>query len=143
MLTLKRIAIASVVFISSAGACAQEFDWTLLEGKWAESTDHLYGCRTENLHQRFELSRDRKSLKFKNDRPWKIGTGKEVRDYSATVVRAQGRSVFIRYGPELEGVPPEYREWEMRFIGPTTYRWRSVNWAPDEFNNVIGVKCEQ
>jgi hypothetical protein len=142
-----RVVICTLAFTSAAvlsqRAHAQEFDWRLLNGKWAESTDHQFGCRVDNLHQKFELSSDQKTLKFKNDRLWKIGTGVEVREYSASVVKAQGRSLFIKYGPELQGIPPEYREWEMRFIGPGTYRWRAVHWAADEFNNVIGVKCEQ
>ena len=138
-----RALFTCLVAIASSAACAQGFDWKLLEGKWAESTNHQFGCRTENLHQRFEISADRKTLVFKNDRRWRIGTGKEVTEYTASIVRAQGRSLFIKYGPELEGIPAEYREWEMRFIGPGTYRWRAQSWGQDEFNNVIGVKCEQ
>lgn len=141
-LMFTRIAVAASVAAAALGAHAQDFDWKLLEGKWAESTNHQFGCRAENLHQRFELSADRRTLKFINDRVWKIGTGAEVREYSASVLRAQGRSLFINYGPELQGIPPEYREWEMRFIGPGTYRWRAATWAADEFNNVIGVRCE-
>ena len=122
---------------------AQEFNWALLAGKWAESTKHQYGCRPDNLHQTFEVSSDRKTLKMKNDRRWKIGTGAEVTEYSAAIIRTQDNSLIIKYGPELQGMPPEYREWEMRFIGPGTYRWRATTWAPDEFNDVIGVKCAQ
>lgn len=129
--------------LGSSIASAQEFNWKLLDGKWAESTKHQFGCRPDNLHQTFEVSADRKTIKLKNDRRWKIGTGAEVNEYSAAILRAEGNSLIIRYGPELEGIPPEYREWEMRFIGPGTYRWRARSWAPDEFNNVIGVKCSQ
>ena len=136
----RKIATVSLAALS-LGASAQEFEWSLLDGKWAESANHLFGCRPDNVHQRLEVSPDRKTLKFQNDRPWKIA-GAEVREYSAAVVKAQGRSLFIKYGPELKGIPAEYREWEMRFIGPGTYRWRAVNWAQDEFNNVIGVRCE-
>ncbi len=35
------------------------------------------------------------------------------------------------------------REWEMRFIGPGTYRWRSTAWQEGQYNTVIGVKCAQ
>jgi hypothetical protein len=139
---LIRTTIASFAAAVALGAHAQEFEWKLLNGKWAESTNNQFGCREENLHQTFEVSSDLKTVKFKNDRLWKIGTGAEVKEYSAAVVKTQGRSLFIKYGPELQGIPPEYREWEMRFIGPSTYRWRAVTWAPNEFNNVIGVKCE-
>lgn len=126
-----------------SGASAQDFNWKLLEGNWAESTKHQFGCRPENLHQKLEASPDRKTLKFKNDRRWKIGTGAEVPEYSASIIRAQGNSLFIKYGTELEGIPPQYREWEMRFIGPGTYRWRAGSWGQDEYNDVIGVKCDQ
>lgn len=139
---LARVAITACLAAISLASHAQNFDWKLLDGKWAESTNHQFGCRAENLHQRFELSADRRTLKFMNDRAWKIGNGTEVKEYSAAVIRAQGKSLFIKYGPELQGIPPEYREWEMRFIGPGTYRWRATAWAPDEFNNVVGVKCK-
>jgi hypothetical protein len=124
-------------------ALAQEFNWKLLEGKWAESTNHQFGCRPDNVHHRFSVSADRKTLTFKTDRPWKIGTGPEITEFSATILKAQGNSLFIKYGSELQGIPPEQRDWEMRFIGPGTYRWRGVAWRQDLYNNVIGVKCEQ
>jgi hypothetical protein len=124
-------------------AVAQEFNWKLLEGKWAESTKHQFGCRPDNLHQTFTVSADRKTLTLNNDRRWKIGTGVEVTQYTATIVKAEAYSLFIKYGPELQGIPPEFREWEMRFIGPGTYRWRAASWGKDEYNSVIGVKCAQ
>jgi len=123
-------------------ARAQIFDWNRLNGTWAESTRNLYGCRPDNLHHRFVVSEDKKSITFKLDRPWRIGTGKEVREYKADVVAQSEWSIFIRYGQELEGIPDDMREWELRFIGPSTYRWRATSWAPQEFNNVIGVRCE-
>jgi len=129
--------------ISSGTAFAQDFNWKLLEGNWAESTKHQFGCRPDNVHQSFEVSSDRKTLKLKNDRRWKIGTGAEVTEYSATIVSAERNSLIIKYGPELQGILPEYRDWEMRFIGPGTYRWRALSWPKDEFNDVIGVKCAQ
>ena len=135
--------LAIVLIVASSTATAQEFNWKLLEGKWAESTKHQFGCRPDNLHQTFEVSPDRKTLKLKNDRRWKIGTGAEVTEYSAAILRSQENSLIIKYGPELQGIPPEYREWEMRFIGPGTYRWRAASWGSDEFNDVIGVKCAQ
>jgi hypothetical protein len=135
------ISIALVIFTSAAGA--QEFNWKLLDGTWAESTKHQFGCRPDNLHQTFVVSTDRKTLTLRNDRRWKIGTGAEVTEYTATILKAQGSSLFIKYGPELQGIPPEFREWEMRFIGPGTYRWRAASWGTDQYNNVIGVKCAQ
>jgi hypothetical protein len=75
------------------------------------------------------LSADKKTLKFKNDRIWKVGADSEIREYSAVVVRAQDKSLFIKYTAELQGIPSDYREWEMRFIGPGTYRWRALHWG--------------
>lgn len=132
-----------ILCLASGIAAGQEFNWKLLDGRWAESTKHQFGCRAENLHQTFEVSADHRTLTLKNDRLWKIGTGDEVTEYRASILRAEGNSLFIRYGKELQGIPAEYREWEMRFIGPSTYRWRALTWAPNEFNDVIGVKCSQ
>jgi hypothetical protein len=126
----------------SGAANAQEFDRSMLDGVWAESTNYQFGCRIDNLHQRLELSSDGKTLTFKNDRKWKIGDGEEVTQYSANVVRSTKTVLIIKYGPALAGIPDEFREWEMRFIGPGTYLWRATPWPANQFNEVIGVKCE-
>jgi hypothetical protein len=139
-MTPKLLALPLLVIASSASA--QLFDWSRLSGTWAESTRNLYGCRPDNLHHAFVVSDDKKTLTFKLDRLWKIGTGAEVREYKATIVAQSEWSLIIRYGSELEGLTNEMREWELRFIGPGTYRWRSTAWAPHEFNSVVGVRCE-
>ena len=120
---------------------APGFDWSLLQGKWAESTRHQFGCRPENLHQWLTVSEDKKTITFKNDRKWVIGTGQEVEEYSASILRSSENVLVIKYGPTLPGIPDEMREWEMRFIGPSTYRWRATAWREGEYNEVIGVKC--
>lgn len=127
----------------SGTAYAQGFDHSMLDGLWAESTDYQFGCRPDNLHQRLELSADGKTLTMKNDRKWKIGSGGEVTQYSATVISSTSNSLVIKYGPEIAGIPDEFREWEMRFIGPGTYLWRATSWPANQFNAVIGVKCTQ
>lgn len=139
-MNLKLIAFA--LLVCSTSTQAQIFDWSRLDGTWAESTRNLYGCRADNLHHVFVLSEDKKTITFKLDRLWRIGTGQEVREYKASVVAQSEWSLFIRYGAELEGIPEQMREWELRFIGPGAYRWRSTAWAPNEFNDVIGVRCE-
>lgn len=117
------------------------FDWSLLQGKWAESTRHQFGCRPENLHQWLSASEDKKTITFKNDRKWKIGSGQEVEEYSASIVRSSPNVLVIRYNRDLSDIPEEFREWEIRFIGPGTYRWRATAWPEGVFNDVIGVKC--
>lgn len=141
-MTLLRVSFFLLMLIATV-ASAQEFDRPMLDGLWAESTNYQFGCRPDNLHQRLELSPDGKKLMFKNDRMWKIGTGQEVTQYSAAVVRSSKNVLIIKYGPELSGIPDEFREWEMRFVGPGTYLWRATSWAPNQFNEVIGVKCTQ
>lgn len=136
-------AFCSLLMLIAAAASAQEFDRPLLDGLWAESTNYQFGCRPDNLHQRLELSADGKKLTFKNDRKWKIGTGQEVTQYSAAVVLSSKNVLILKYGPELSGISDELREWEMRFVGPGTYLWRATSWAPNQFNEVIGVKCMQ
>lgn len=137
-----QIGLIGLALISDV-AHAQVFDRSMLDGLWAESTKYQFGCRPDNLHQRLELSADGKTLTMKNDRKWKIASGKEVTQYSATVVSATSNSLIIKYGPEMEGIPEQFREWEMRFIGPGTYLWRATAWPANRFNDVIGVKCKQ
>ncbi|QAU34672.1 hypothetical protein [Janthinobacterium sp. 17J80-10] len=121
---------------------AQNFDWALLQGQWAESTDNKFGCRPDNLHHRFEASNDKKSLNFMLDRKWKVGTGKEVTQYSASILKAEANVLVISYGKDIGDLPPAMAEWELRFIGPGTYRWRSTSWPEGQYNTVIGVKCK-
>lgn len=117
------------------------FDWSLLQGKWAESTRHQFGCRPNNVHQWFMVSADKKTIIFKNDRKWEMGTGHKAEQYSAAILRSSKNVLIIRYGPDLPGISDEMREWEMRFIGPGAYRWRATAWREGEYNDVIGVKC--
>lgn len=135
--------IAITLALTSTSGCAQNtFDWSLLHGNWAESSEHKYGCRSDNLHQSFEVSSDHRTLVFKNDRKWRMGPGPEVERYTATIVSQASNVLVIKYGPELKGLPDKYREWEIRFIGPGTYRWRATSWPMGTYNDVIGVKCE-
>ena len=117
------------------------FDWSLLQGKWAESTEHQFGCRAENVNQWLTVSDDKKILTFNNDRKWKIGSGQVVEKYTASIIRSSTNVLVIRYGDDLPDIPDEFREWEMRFIGPGTYRWRATTWPHGTYNDVIGVKC--
>jgi hypothetical protein len=133
--------LLTLTALCSSSVGAQSFDWNSLQGKWAESTKHQYGCRPDNLHQWLRPSYDRKTLVFKNDRKWKIASGQEVEQYAAAIVSARPNVLIIRYGNDFGEIPEQYREWEMRFIGPGTYRWRATTWGPGEYNDVIGVKC--
>ncbi len=136
------LCVAVTIALCSTVARAQTtFDWSLLEGKWAESSEHKYGCRPDNVHQQFEVSTDRKTLVLRNDRKWRMDNGQEIERYSATIISHAPNVLVIKYGPELKDIPDEYREWEMRFIGPGTYRWRASAWPVGRYNNVIGVKC--
>lgn len=133
--------LPTAVYAIATQGLTPSFNWALLKGKWAESANHQFGCRSDNLHQWFIVSPDRKTITFKNDRKWKIGTGQELEQYSASILSSYENVLVIRYGSDLPGIPDEMREWEMRFVGPGTYRWRATAWREGEYNNVIGVKC--
>lgn len=134
--------IAAFVAVTPWPVQAQtpDFDWSRMAGLWAESTDHNYGCRPDNLHFRVDVAADKKRITFKLDRLWPIA-GQRVTEYSAQVVAVSSHRLVIQYGPELKDIPDEFREWEMVFIGPGTYRWRATKWPAGVYNEVIGVKC--
>ncbi len=138
-----------VIIICAQSAKAQSateptpFNWSLLSGLWAESSEQKFACQSDNLHFRFVVSEDKKRLTFKLDRKWRIGTGKEVEEYGADIRSAEGRIMVIRYDKSLGELSPEMSEWEILFIGPGVYRWRSTSWRLNQYNNVIGVKCGQ
>jgi hypothetical protein len=113
----------------------------MLQGLWAESVDAQFACVPSNLHARLSLSEDGKTLVFELDRKWKLSSGKKVQSYSAEVIRSEPRVLFIRYNADAGTAPPDQQEWEMRFLGPGTYRWRSTAWPEGRYNTVIGVKC--
>lgn len=136
-----RLAIAALVACVSHAAQAQSFDRSMLQGLWAESVDAQYACVPSNLHTRLSLSEDGKTLVFELDRKWKLSSGKEVQSYSASVIRSEPRVLFIRYNADAGAAPPDQQEWEMRFLGPGTYRWRSTAWPEGRYNTVVGVKC--
>jgi hypothetical protein len=140
---MKPSPLALIAILLASSVQAQQFDWSLLEGKWAESTRNAYGCRKDNVHNTFVISEDKKRITFKLDRLWKIGNGKEVREYSAAVVGEGENYLVIKYGDDLSDVSNEMREWEMLFLGPNTYRWRATSWPLAQYNNVVGVKCDK
>jgi hypothetical protein len=124
-------------------ASASEFDWKLLQGRWAESVKHQYACRPDNVHMKMEISGDRKTITFKLDRPWEISGKRVVTEFKANVLKAEKHSLVIQYFDIPETVAPEMRAWEMRWIGPSTYRWRAAGWDANTFNGVIGVLCPE
>ncbi|WP_034351400.1 hypothetical protein [Herbaspirillum sp. GW103] len=83
------------------------------------------------------------TLFFENDRKWKSSNGQELERYSATIISSSPNVLIIKYNADLTGIPEQYREWEMRFIGPGTYRWRSTSWPIGTYNDVIGVLCKR
>ena len=123
-----------------AVAAAQGFDRAQLAGLWAESARGSYACSNDNLHQRMTLSDDGKLLTFKLDRKWRIASGREVEQYSATVLESGPNRLVIRYDAE-PNLSREMSEWEMMFIGPGVYRWRSTSWPAGDYNTVVGVRC--
>ena len=136
-----RLFLSILLLLVAFPAASQSFDWSLLKGQWAESVEHKFACRPDNLHHKFVVSADRKTIRFQLDRKWKIGTGQRVESYSATVVKSAPNVLTLRYGPEVAGLATEMREWQLRFIGPGTYRWHLTVWPEGQYNQVIGVKC--
>lgn len=119
----------------------QPFDWSLLDGHWAESTRHQFACRPDNVHFRIVVSPDRRRLTFKLDRPTDLGGGKEVREYGAEIRRAESHSIFLRYDKENVYLVAADGEWELRFLGPGVYRTGFTGWDKGTYNNVVGVRC--
>ena len=138
----------ALLVLACAGPCAahaqaqaREFDYSLLNGEWAESVQNAYGCRPDNVHFRMAVSADRKHLDFVLDRPWRIGSAAPVQRYGAAIVSESPAMLVIRYDDSVAGIPANMREWELLFIGPGTYRWRATFWRRGEYNDVVGVKC--
>lgn len=124
-------------------AAPVEFDRALLAGTWADSDSTAPACARNNLHYTLELSADGKTLVFKLDRKWKIATGAQVEQYSATVLDAAPQMLTIRYNADIGPLPADYpAKWEMAFVAPGVYRWRATEWRGGEVNTIVGVRCE-
>lgn len=128
--------------VIAAPADAAEFDWTLLAGRWGESTGGQFACGPDAAGHRFVVSPDRKKLVFQLSKPWTNPAGQEVRQITATILDASDHSLMIRYSADLPGMTPGTLEWELRFLGRGAYRWRPAAWEPGRYNVVIGVRCD-
>lgn len=139
-----RSGIILVGLLAAPPLGAQEFDRSLLAGLWAESVNTKAVCAKENLHHRFDLSADGKTLTFQLDRKWKIASGKMVDRYSATVLKSTAQTLVMQYNPDIGPLPDRYpKEWELAFVAPGVYRWRATEWPPGEVNPVVGVRCSK
>lgn len=124
-------------------AAPVEFDRALLAGTWADSDSTAPACARNNLHYTLELSADGKTLVFKLDRKWRIATGAQVEQYSATVLDVAPQMLTIRYNADIGPLPADYpAKWEMAFVAPGVYRWRATEWRGGEVNTIVGVRCE-
>lgn len=124
------------------GVSVQSFDRSLLAGTWVENVNTKLACSVDNLHYRFELDSEGKTLEFLLDRKWRIASGEVVDRYSATVVSNTDRTLIIRYNVDAGVAPTGYpSEWEMAFVAPGIYRWHATNWPEGKVNVVVGIRC--
>lgn len=139
-----KLILLSLTISSPTQVLAQDFDRSLLEGAWVVNSNTDYACTENKLHTRFKLSADGKTLKFIQDREWKLNSGKTVEHYSATVISNTNRVLTIKYNTDAGEHPPNYpKEWEMAFVAPGVYRWRATNWPRGRVNVVVGIRCSQ
>jgi hypothetical protein len=134
-----RMITSAVLAAASVTVYGSTFDASQLSGEWSEVVAPKYACGSDSPRVRFTLSKDRKKLLFQLDRKILLTSGKESDQYDAEILREDANALFIRYpDPDLKR---EMAEWEMRFIGPSAYRWRSLSWKEGVFNGVIGIRC--
>ena len=138
-------ALLCICLMSASVGCsaeAREFDWSLLEGHWAESTGGQYACRPGSLGHRFAVSPDKTQLTFHLNKEFRQPEGQRaIKEYTADILSATDNSLMIKYSLDMPGMTEETSEWELRFIGPGAYRWRPASWPADRYNAVIGVQC--
>jgi hypothetical protein len=139
LISIFRVITPTVLAAASAAVCGNTFDASQLSGEWSEVVAPKYACGSDSARVRFALSKDRKKLLFQLDRKIRLTSGKESDQYDAEILHEEDNALFIRYpDPDLKR---EMAEWEMRFIGPGAYRWRSLSWKEGVFNGLIGVRC--
>ena len=120
-------------------APARPFNWKLLDGAWSESAGHQFACSADNAVYRIVVAPDKSRVTFRFDRPVELVGGKAVKEFGAEVRRADGNSLVLKYGPENSFMAAG--EWELRFIGPGTYRMGHDAWGKEKYNNIFGIKC--
>lgn len=135
-----------VMLAVSLSVQAGEFDREQLNGIWAENSSTNPACSSSNPHprMRFQLSDDGKVLQVNLDRKTELNSGATVDHYSARVLRSNSYSLFISYNADTGDFPENYpKVWELAFVAPGVYRWRSDSWPEGRVNPVVGIRCEQ
>ena len=136
-----RIAIILAASIIASPAGAEEFDRSLLQGRWVE----LFGDEKPNCSDavifEHELSADGKVLTTRFTRNWLFSalTGDRVSTWSQQVVRATRSTLVVRDGDKPQHGRPA--EWEMIFASPGLYKLRGDGWQTDEGDFVRRARC--
>ena len=131
-------ATALVALIVATHAWAEEFDRSLLQGRWVELfADEKPNC-SDALIFEHELSADGTVLTTRFTRNWLL-SGDRVTTRTQQVVRSTRNTLVLRNEGEPEpGIPVE---WEMIFAFPDLYKLRADGWQTDEGDFVRRIRC--
>jgi hypothetical protein len=136
--TVAWTAMALVASIVGTHAWAEEFDRSLLQGRWVELfADEKPNCSNALIFEH-ELSADGTVLTTRFMRNWLL-SGDRVTTSTQQVVRATRNTLVLRNEGEPEpGIPVE---WEMIFASPGLYNLRADGWQTDEGDFVRRIRC--
>jgi hypothetical protein len=130
-------AIAVLALLNAQTSQAEDFDRTLLKGRWVE----LFGIEKPDCSNAliFEhaLSADGKSLTTTFTRNWLFSElqGKRVEVETVQVVNMTRDTLVFRKSSEAEpGIP---NEWEMIFSSPNLYKLRADGWELGEGRDFV------
>lgn len=133
--------MALVASLVASHAWAEEFDRSLLQGRWVELfADEKPNC-SDALIFEHELSADGTILTTRFTRNWLLfePSGGRVTTWTQQVVRATRNTLVLRNEGEPEpGIPVE---WEMIFTSPGLYKLRADGWQTDEGDFVRRMRC--
>jgi hypothetical protein len=122
-------------------AAAEEFDRTLLKGRWVELFEGEKPPCWDALIFEHELSDDGKILVTRFTRNWLFSelSGNRVSFRKQPVVRMTRNTLVVKN--EGEPYPGEPVEWEFIFDSPTQYRLRGLGLETDEGDFVRRQRC--
>jgi hypothetical protein len=139
---VKRIvALVLSATIIAGPAAGEEFDRSLLRGRWVELFgDEKPSCSNALVFEH-ELNADGTILTTRYVRNWLLSelSGNRISEESMRVVQMTRDTLVVRRDGDSEpGVPVE---WEMLFVSPDMYRLRADGWQTEEGDFVRRQRC--
>jgi hypothetical protein len=136
-----RVAVGLAATIIAMPAIGEDFDRSLLQGRWVELFEDMKPDCSDAFLFEHELNADGTILTNRYIRNWTFSqfSGPRVSEESMRVVRMTRDTLVVTRDAETD--PGSPIEWEMRFASPDSYTLRAEHPEIDAAVNVKRQRC--